>query len=182
MAKSASKGGPKAKRGQAVQLTKKPSAAAARHSPADAIERDHSPAEVPEGGKLYHRIGEVSRMTGVKAYVLRYWESEFRWMSPHKSRSKQRLYRPKDIEIILLIKTLLYEERYTIAGARQKVRDLVAAGAVQDWLRERSGQQPSGSSEKSGAAAPGTDAARSPRNELRKVRAELQAIRNTLGA
>jgi DNA-binding transcriptional MerR regulator len=182
MAKSASKGGPKAKRGQAAQPATKPSATVARRSPADAIERDHAPPEVPEGGKLYHRIGEVSRMTGVKAYVLRYWESEFRWMSPHKSRSKQRLYRPKDIEIILLIKTLLYEERYTIAGARQKVRELVAAGAVQGWLRERSGQQPSGSSERSGAALPTTDAARSPRNELRKVRAELQAIRNTLGA
>ena len=121
-------------------------------------------------------------MTGVKAYVLRYWESEFRWMSPHKSRSKQRLYRPKDIEIILLIKKLLYEERYTIAGARQKVRDLVAAGGVQDWLRERSGSQPSDSPKKSRAAAEGTATARSTRNELRKVRAELQAIRNTLGA
>ena len=58
-------------------------------------------AALPEG-KLYYRIGEVSRITGVKPYVLRYWESEFRWMSPHKSRSKQRLYRRKDIEMILL--------------------------------------------------------------------------------
>ena len=183
MAKSSSKGEPKAKRGPARPAKKKEQVATAATRPSSAaIEADHSSPEVPEGGKLYHRIGEVSRMTGVKAYVLRYWESEFRWMSPHKSRSKQRLYRPKDIEIILLIKALLYEERYTIAGARQKVRELVAAGAVQGWLRERSGQQPSGSSERSGAALPTTDAARSPRNELRKVRAELQAIRNTLGA
>ena len=74
--------------------------------------------------KLYYRIGEVSRITGVKPYVLRYWESEFRWMAPQKSRSKQRLYRRKDIDTILLIKKLLYEERYTIAGARQQLREL----------------------------------------------------------
>ncbi len=77
-----------------------------------------------EGGKRYYRIGEVSRITGVKPYVLRYWESEFRWMSPVKSRSKQRLYRRRDIETILLIKKLLYEERFTIAGARKKLREL----------------------------------------------------------
>ncbi len=75
-------------------------------------------------GKLYYRIGEVSRITDVKPYVLRYWESEFRWMAPQKSRSKQRLYRKKDIQTILLIKKLLYEERYTIAGARRRLREL----------------------------------------------------------
>ncbi len=75
-------------------------------------------------GKLYYRIGEVSRITDMKPYVLRYWESEFRWMAPQKSRSKQRLYRKKDIHTILLIKKLLYEERYTIAGARRRLREL----------------------------------------------------------
>jgi DNA-binding transcriptional MerR regulator len=75
-------------------------------------------------GKLYYRIGEVSRITDMKPYVLRYWESEFRWMAPQKSRSKQRLYRKKDIQTILLIKKLLYEERYTIAGARRRLREL----------------------------------------------------------
>ncbi len=53
--------------------------------------------------KLYYRIGEVSKITGVKPYVLRYWESEFRWMAPQKSKSKQRLYRRRDIDMILLI-------------------------------------------------------------------------------
>jgi hypothetical protein len=62
--------------------------------------------------KRYYRIGEVSRITEVKPYVLRYWESEFRWMAPQKSRSKQRLYRRRDIDIILLIKKLLYEQRH----------------------------------------------------------------------
>ena len=60
--------------------------------------------------KRYYRIGEVSKITGVKPYVLRYWESEFRWMAPQKSKSKQRLYRKRDIDVIQLIKKLLYEQ------------------------------------------------------------------------
>lgn len=74
--------------------------------------------------KLYYRIGEVSELTGVKAHVLRYWETEFRWMAPPKSRSKQRLYRKRDIEFVWLLKKLLWEQRYTIAGARQRIKDL----------------------------------------------------------
>ncbi len=80
--------------------------------------------------KRYYRIGEVSRITDVKPYVLRYWESEFRWMAPQKSRSKQRLYRRRDIDMILLIKKLLYEQRFTIAGARNKLRDLGVTRAL----------------------------------------------------
>ena len=74
--------------------------------------------------KLYYRIGEVSCLTSVKAHVLRYWETEFRWMAPPKSRSKQRLYRKRDIEFVWLLKRLLWEERYTIAGARQRIQEL----------------------------------------------------------
>ncbi|HVH16859.1 MAG TPA: MerR family transcriptional regulator [Myxococcota bacterium] len=81
--------------------------------------------------KRYYRIGEVGRITGIKPYVLRYWESEFRWMTPQKSRSKQRLYRHRDVEIILLIKKLLYEQRYTIAGARQKLREMGVGRALE---------------------------------------------------
>jgi DNA-binding transcriptional MerR regulator len=86
-------------------------------------------SEPPE--KRYYRIGEVSKLTGVKPYVLRYWESEFRWMSPQKSRSKQRLYRKRDIDMILLIKKLLYGQRYTIAGARKKLRDMGVGQALE---------------------------------------------------
>jgi len=82
-------------------------------------------------GKRYYRIGEVSRITEVKPYVLRYWESEFRWMAPQKSRSKQRLYRQRDIDVILLIKKLLYEQRFTIAGARNKLRELGVGTALE---------------------------------------------------
>ncbi len=87
-------------------------------------------ARPAESARLYYRIGEVSRITGVKPYVLRYWESEFRWMSPQKSRSQQRLYRQREIEIIQLIKRLLYEERFTIAGARRKLRELGISRAL----------------------------------------------------
>lgn len=80
--------------------------------------------------KLYYRIGEVSRLTSVKAHVLRYWETEFRWMAPPKSRSKQRLYRKRDIEFVWLLKRLLWEERYTIAGARQRIQELGVDNAL----------------------------------------------------
>lgn len=73
----------------------------------------------PIPDKLYFRIGEVSRVSGVKPHVLRYWESEFSRISPRKTSSGQRLYRRKDVELILEIKHLLYEERFTIEGARK---------------------------------------------------------------
>ena len=74
--------------------------------------------------RLYYRIGEVSRITGLKPHVLRYWESEFKVIKPHKGGSLQRLYRRKDLDLILKIKKLLYEEGFTIAGAKRKIRDL----------------------------------------------------------
>ncbi len=86
--------------------------------------------------KRYYRIGEVSRITGVKPYVLRYWESEFRWMAPQKSRSKQRLYRKRDIEMVLLIQQLLHKERYTIEGARRKLRDMGIERALEETPRQ----------------------------------------------
>ena len=74
--------------------------------------------------RLYYRIGEVSRITGLKAHVLRYWESEFKVIRPHKEGSLQRLYRRKDLDLILKIKKLLYEDGFTIAGAKKKIRDM----------------------------------------------------------
>jgi DNA-binding transcriptional MerR regulator len=94
---------------------------------------EQAPREKPpaKGEKLYYRIGEVAKITGIKPYVLRYWESEFRWMAPQKSRSKQRLYRRKDIDTIQLIKKLLYEQRYTIAGARKLLREMGVGKAAE---------------------------------------------------
>jgi DNA-binding transcriptional MerR regulator len=71
--------------------------------------------------KLYYRIGEVCKILGVEAYVLRYWETEFPSLAPRKSKAGQRVYRPKDIELLLTIRRLLYEEGFTIAGARRQL-------------------------------------------------------------
>ncbi len=76
--------------------------------------------EIPD--KLYFKIGEVSELLGVEPYVLRYWESEFPVLSPKKSGTGHRLYRRKDVELLLRIKHLLYEKRFTIEGARQTLQ------------------------------------------------------------
>lgn len=72
--------------------------------------------------KLYFKIGEVSDLVGVKAYVLRYWESEFKEISPVKSQANQRLYRRRDVEMLLRVRQLLYRERYTISGAKKVLK------------------------------------------------------------
>jgi DNA-binding transcriptional MerR regulator len=77
--------------------------------------------QIPE--KLYYKIGEVAKFTGIKTHVLRYWETEFKAIRPNKSRSNQRLYRKQDVELILRLKDLLYNQGFTIAGARKKLRE-----------------------------------------------------------
>jgi DNA-binding transcriptional MerR regulator len=72
--------------------------------------------------KLYYRINEVGKITGVKPYVLRYWETEFKQLQPEKDAKSQRRYRQEDIALVLKIKNLLYERRFTIAGAREQLR------------------------------------------------------------
>src|SRR5512139_10444 len=86
------------------------------HNPMATAATRPQPVEIPN--KLYFRIGDVSRITGIKSYVLRYWETEFNQLSPKKSGTNQRLYRRKDVEMVLEIKHLLYEKRYTIEGAK----------------------------------------------------------------
>jgi DNA-binding transcriptional MerR regulator len=76
-----------------------------------------SDPEIPN--KLYFRIGEVAKLAGIKPYVLRFWESEFAGLGPKKSGTGHRLYRRKDVELVLEIKRLLYEKRFTIEGARK---------------------------------------------------------------
>jgi len=73
--------------------------------------------------KLYFRIGEVAGIVGVEPHVLRYWETEFRAIKPEKSRRGQRVYSRQDVDMLLKVKELLYGHRYTIAGARQKLRE-----------------------------------------------------------
>lgn len=73
--------------------------------------------------KIYFKIGEVAELVGVKSHVLRYWEVEFKSLKPVKSRSNQRLYRREDIEQALLIKSLLYQQGFTLSGARQQLKN-----------------------------------------------------------
>ncbi len=113
--------------------------------------------------RLYYRIGEVSRITGLKPHVLRYWESEFKIIKPFKERSLQRLYRKKDLEIILKIKKLLYEEGFTIAGAKKKIRDL-----------EKLETKPSETKRGEKGLAPGTH------EWIATIREELEGIRDML--
>jgi DNA-binding transcriptional MerR regulator len=113
--------------------------------------------------KIYYRIGEVAELTGVKPYVLRYWESEFKWMAPGKSRSNQRLYRKQDIETILLIRRLLYEERFTIAGAKRRLKELGSSAERAAALAEPLPMDPG-------------DWA----GNLREIRSELESIRALL--
>lgn len=88
--------------------------------------RDVSPDLVPD--KLYFKIGEVSRIVGVEPYVLRYWETEFSDVAPVKSRTNQRLYRRKDVQTLLTIRNLLHRERFTIEGARKRLKGEARGG------------------------------------------------------
>ena len=87
---------------------------------------------IPE--KLYFRIGEVARLCRLPAYVLRFWETEFSQLKPVKSSTGQRMYRHKDVESVLRIKKLLYEEGFTIAGARQHLRAEIKSDKKQSPL------------------------------------------------
>src|SRR5580658_8880229 len=85
-------------------------------------------ATQPTIDKDFYRIGEVSRLTALKPFVLRYWETEFPMLEPVKSPSGHRLYRQEDVEMVLRIKRLLYDEGFTIAGARRHLREQNGAG------------------------------------------------------
>jgi DNA-binding transcriptional MerR regulator len=93
--------------------------------------------QIPDN-KRYFRIGEVSRLIGVEPYVLRYWESEFSQIRPSRADSNQRTYQKKDLEIIIEIKRLLYEEKMTIKGAKQRLKEKIANDLPpeRDILRE----------------------------------------------
>ena len=110
--------------------------------------------EIPD--KTYFRIGEISKILGVEPYVVRYWESEFSTVKPIRTKSEQRLYRRKDLEELALIKSLLYRDKFTIAGAKKKLQEL----------------------RKEGPAVSGGD--EECRKKLRSIKQELQTIRDLL--
>jgi DNA-binding transcriptional MerR regulator len=92
------------------------------HKLAKSSSRKPVSAEVLIPDKLYFRIGEVSRLCGLPSYVLRFWETEFTQLKPSKSGTGQRMYRKVDVENVLRVKKLLYDQGFTIAGARQQLR------------------------------------------------------------
>lgn len=118
------------------------------------------PAEQNIPDKLYFRIGEVSRLTGVKPYVLRFWENQFPGLGPKKSGKGQRLFRRKDVELVLEIKHLLYDKRYTIEGARK-------------WLEVRGKKK---TEQKPAAKVAQGELFPTASPELDKIRVELKAI------
>jgi DNA-binding transcriptional MerR regulator len=97
----------------------------------------HSESAIPE--KTLLRIGEVSRLTSTKPFVLRFWETEFPMLQPVKSPKGHRLYRRQDIETVFLIKRLLYDEGFTIAGARRHLREQAANGNGSNGAAAESG-------------------------------------------
>ncbi len=118
------------------------------------VEQQQVEGRIPEQ-RLYFKIGEVARIVGVKPYVLRYWESEFRMLRPGKTRSRHRIYRRKDVELLLRIKTLLHDQRFTIEGARKQLKaEAEEAGA--GWSSDAQIR------------------------ELERIRDELQALRESL--
>ncbi len=121
----------------------------------------------PIPDKLYFRIGDVAKLCGVEAYVLRFWETEFPQLKPHKSGTGQRLYRKRDVELALRIKSLLYAEGYTIAGARQ-----VFASEVREPRKAAQSELPL----KRGNEEQNVEA------RLKKLRVELREILGILSA
>lgn len=86
--------------------------------------------------RLYFRIGDVADLLKVKPHVLRYWESEFPIVSPQKGATGQRIYRRSDVETLVMIRHLLHEERYSIEGARKRIRELRKEGALKSYKKE----------------------------------------------
>jgi DNA-binding transcriptional MerR regulator len=95
-----------------------------------------SAPDEPVAKKAYYSIGDVCDLTGLKPHVLRYWETQFDLLSPTKNRAGNRVYRPREVELILMVKHLLYDEKFTIDGARQKLREMRAMGELEEGQQD----------------------------------------------
>jgi DNA-binding transcriptional MerR regulator len=146
---------------------------------------------IPE--KLFFKIGEVCELAGVQAHVLRYWESEFSMLAPQKNRAGQRVYRKRDVEIALRIKELLYEDQYTIAGAKKRLANDMRAGGKLRVVSAEDGVEGSEESfsahadfshehETSTTQAISTGRTAEDRKALRKVSTELRELLALLDA
>jgi DNA-binding transcriptional MerR regulator len=143
---------------------------------------------IPE--KLFFKIGEVCDIAGVQAHVLRYWESEFPTLAPQKNRAGQRTYRRRDVEMALRIKELLYDEQYTIAGAKKKLASEIRGGAVREASTSMTPKAPArslspppslaGRIAASTPAPPTTPPSNDQRAALRQIAKELREILDLL--
>jgi DNA-binding transcriptional MerR regulator len=95
----------------------------------------------PIAQRAYYSIGEVRKLTGIESHVLRYWETKFDVLRPVKNRAGNRVYRPREIELILLLKRLLYQEKYTVEGARRKLAQMLRKGGLEAARKEALGPE-----------------------------------------
>ncbi len=135
-----------------------------------------SASRIPE--KLFFRIGEVCDLIKVQPHVLRYWETEFPMLTPQKNRAGQRVYRRKDVEMVLRIRDLLYEEKFTIAGAKKKLLDDSRASSVRARLGEQLPLEASEASSVDDPVSQSADQSTSPqtRRVLRIIKSDLEDL------
>lgn len=125
--------------------------------------------------KLFYKINEVSKITGLKPYVLRYWETEFPQLSPQKDENDQRRYKQKDINLILNIRQLLYQEKFTIAGAKQRIASDMSTNRGANPKTAKAPPSRRRAAQASGKGKGGLLA------ELAAIRGELQDLLSFLG-
>jgi len=132
---------------------------------------------IPE--KLFFRIGEVCDLIKVQPHVLRYWETEFPMLAPQKNRAGQRVYRRKDVEMVLRIRDLLYEEKFTIAGAKKRLLDEMRGGSARAKLAEETSSPEKTDSQTPVASEASTSASlmsTQTRRVLHKLKTELEDL------
>jgi len=141
-----------------------------------------SPSRIPE--KLFFRIGEVCDLIKVQPHVLRYWETEFPMLAPQKNRAGQRVYRRKDVEMVLRIRDLLYEEKFTIAGAKKKLLDELRGANTRARLAEDESESEGSTDLAASTASTSKDNSSSPqtRRVLRMIKADLEDLLTRLNS
>ena len=135
-----------------------------------------SASRIPE--KLFFRIGEVCDLIKVQPHVLRYWETEFPMLAPQKNRAGQRVYRRKDVEMVLRIRDLLYEEKFTIAGAKKKLLDESRGGSLRVKLAEEAAAEKIEPGPATTVVSPPPDQSTSPQTSrvLRMIKSDLEDL------
>ena len=142
----------------------------------------HGPPPAPPVGepaaRHYYKIGEVCEITDTQPYVLRFWESEFPQLAPRKSRAGQRIYEKRDVDMVIRIRKLLYDEEYTIAGARKKLEE---EGLVGETPTASAGKKKGSTAAASARGSASASVDRELIGTLRTLKKELRAVRDLLG-